>query len=41
MPEEVFPCAYIDTGSEATFVGAGDTNFAISDQQTAKSLRSC
>jgi hypothetical protein len=29
----------IDTGSEATFVGAGDTNFAISDQQTAKSLR--
>src|SRR5207247_10372305 len=29
----------IDTGSEPTFVGAGDTNFAISDQQTAKSLR--
>ena len=29
----------IDTGSEATFVGAGDTNFAISDQQSARSLR--
>jgi hypothetical protein len=29
----------IDTGSEATFVGAGDTNFAISDRQPARSLR--
>lgn len=29
----------IDTGSEATFVGAGDTNFAISDRQSARSLR--
>jgi hypothetical protein len=29
----------IDTGSEATFVGTGDTNFAISEQQTARSLR--
>jgi hypothetical protein len=29
----------IDTGSEATFVGAGDTNFAINEQQPAKSLR--
>jgi hypothetical protein len=29
----------IDTGSEATFVGTGDTNFAISTNQTARSLR--
>ncbi len=29
----------IDTGSEATFVGTGDTNFAISENQTAASLR--
>ena len=29
----------IDTGSEATFVGTGDTNFAISEHQTAASLR--
>ena len=29
----------IDTGSEATFVGTGDTNFAISENQSARSLR--
>src|SRR5205814_726713 len=29
----------IDTGSEATFVGAGDTNFLISDLQGARGNR--
>ncbi len=29
----------IDTGSEATFVGTGDTNFAIGQNQSARSLR--
>jgi len=29
----------IDTGSEPTFVGAGDTNFAISDRDPARSMR--
>lgn len=28
-----------DTGSEATFVGTGDTNFAISERQAASSMR--